>query len=302
MRNRNLETPLFIASYNGHTEVVKTLLEHGAEATLHVLNCHNISPLWAASFNGSSEIVKELLYHGAGKTITTPGLGDETPLHAAATENHAEVLKLLLEVPAVPVNQKTTYGFTPLFIASRNGYHDMVELLLSVDSIEKYSESWLGLNPLFAAVANGHLQVTKLLISKGAHLQPSVSIGRDLLWWAQRSNKLDLIQLLKTQEALAGTAGDSCEPLPGPFASFEPLSLNAKTIDCTPGFSWCYVCTLSVRNDQEFHCVECSDSYMYLCSECFSRGFQLCPRPHTLISYESDESDRSSSADGSVDS
>ncbi|RKK38637.1 hypothetical protein BFJ68_g2565 [Fusarium oxysporum] len=139
MRNRNLETLLFIASYNAHIGVVKTLLKRGAETTLHVLNSHNISPLWAASFNGSSEIVKELLYHGAGKTITTPGLGGETPLHAAATERHAEVLKLLLQVPDISVNQKTTYGFTSLFIASRDGYHDIVELLLSADSTEKNS-------------------------------------------------------------------------------------------------------------------------------------------------------------------
>ncbi|KAH7490537.1 hypothetical protein FOMA001_g3721 [Fusarium oxysporum f. sp. matthiolae] len=283
MRNRNLETPLFIASYNGHTEVVKTLLEHGAETTLHVLNCHNISPLWAASFNGSSEIVKELLYHRAGKTITTPYLGGETPLYAAATKNHAEVLKLLLEVPDVSVNQKTTYGFTPLFIASRNGYHDIVELLLSTDSIDQDSESWLGLSPLFAAVANGHLEVTKLLLSKGVHLQLSVSIGRDLLWWAQRSNKPDLIQLLKTQEAITGTASDSCKPLPGPFANIEPLSRNAKTVDCTPGVSWCYVCTLSVQDERYFQCQECHDSYMFLCSECFSRGFHLCLRSHVLV-------------------
>ncbi|KAJ4106218.1 hypothetical protein NW761_000086 [Fusarium oxysporum] len=276
MRNRNLETPLFVASYNGHTEVVKTLLEHGAETTLHVLNSHNISPLWAASFNGSSEIVKELLYHGAGKTITTAGLGGETPLHAATTENHAEVLKLLLEVPAVPINQKTTYGFTALFIASRNGYHGMVELLLSADSIDLDSESWLGLSPLFTAVANGHLEVAKLLLSKGAHLQP----------W----------------EALIGTASGSCSPLPGPFTNLEPLSRDAETLDCTLGAFWCYVCTLGVRDDQEFHCVECSDSYMFLCPECFSRGFQLCPRLHILVPFQSDESDSQSNEDGSIDS
>lgn len=302
MRNRNLETPLFVASYNGHTEVVKTLLEHGAETTLHVLNSHNISPLWAASFNGSSEIVKELLYHGAGKTITTAGLGGETPLHAATTENHAEVLKLLLEVPAVPVNQKTTYGFTALFIASRNGYHDMVELLLSADSIDIDSESWLGLSPLFTAVANGHLEVAKLLLSKGAHLQPWVSIGGDLLWWARRSNKPDLIQLLKIQEALISTASGSCSPLLGPFTNLEPLSRDAETLDFTPGAFWCYVCTLGVRDDQKFHCVECSDSCMFLCPECFSRGFQLCPRLHVLVPFQSDESDSQSNEDGSIDS
>jgi ankyrin repeat protein len=302
IRNSNLETPLFIASNDGCTEVVKTLLEHGAEPTLHVLNFYNWSPLWAASFNGHSEIVKELLFYGAGKTITTPNVGGETPLHIAAAHNHIEVLKLLLEVPDVSINQKTTYGFTALFIASRNGYRDIVELLLAVDSIDKDSDNWLGLSPLFSAVANGHLEVAKLLLSRGTLVKPWVSIGWDLLWWAERSNVTDLVQLLKAREDLSCTSSGSHHPLPGPFTNLEPLTQYAATVACKPGMFWCYVCTLSVRDDQEFRCIECDYSCMCLCSDCFSRGFQLCPRSHVLIPLKSDQSDSSSSSDGSVDS
>ncbi|KAF5985798.1 ankyrin [Fusarium coicis] len=202
-RNERGETPLFIAAYKGYTEVIKALLEHGAENTLDIFDVCNISPLWASSFVGSSE----------------------TPLHAAAINNGIKALNLLLEVPGISVNQKTTYGFSPLFIASRNGYLSMVESLLSVDSVDKGSKSWLGLSPLFAAVANGHLEVTKLLLSssKEVHVRDRVSIDRDLLWWAQRSNKTELIQLLETHEALAGTASNSFNSLPGPFKSVEPL-------------------------------------------------------------------------------
>ncbi|KAF4503554.1 ankyrin [Fusarium agapanthi] len=234
------ETPLFIAAYEGYADVVNTLLEYGAETTLDIFDVCNTSPLWAASFGGYSEIVKELLSHGAGRTITTSNVLGETCLHAAAKTNGVRVLKFLLEVPGVSVNQKTTYGFTPLFIASRNGYLSMVELLLSIDSVDKDSENWLGLNPLFAAVANGHLRVAKLLLSKGCHVQHKVSIGRDLLWWAQRSNKPDLIQLLKTRKPLGGTVSGPCSPLPGPFTNLEPPSRDAETVECTPGVS-CYV-------------------------------------------------------------
>ncbi|KAI1029545.1 hypothetical protein LB504_010683 [Fusarium proliferatum] len=301
IRNRSLETPLIIASFKGHTEVVRTLLEHGAETTLHVLNCLDMSPLWAASLNGSIEIVKELLSYGAGTTIATPSLGGETPLYTAAACNEAGVLSLLLDVPNVPVNPRTTYGLTPLFVASRNGYHDIAELLLSADSIDKDSTNWLGLSPLFAAVANGHLEVTNLLLSKGAHLQPSVSIGRDLLWWAQRSNRPDLIQLLKTHEDFGFKASGSCKPLPVSFADLQPLSRNAKTVYCRPGLSWYYVCTLSVRDDQWFRCVECGDSLVFLCSECFTRGFKLCPRSHILVPFNLDVLNRRI-AEGPIDS
>ncbi|KAF4953952.1 hypothetical protein FGADI_5601 [Fusarium gaditjirri] len=202
-------TPLFIASYYGHTGVVRILLDYGADASLPALGTFNCSPLWAASIRGSIEIVKELLSHGAGKTLAIPNAEGETPLHAAATHNHVQVLQLLLEVPGVPINQMTTYGFTPLFIASRNGYHDIVQLLLAVDSIDKDRENWMGLNPLFAAVAIGHLEVASLLLSKGSQVNPCVRIGQDLLWWARRSTEKGVVQLLEIQEALNGAGASS---------------------------------------------------------------------------------------------
>ncbi|RKL29226.1 hypothetical protein BFJ72_g12135 [Fusarium proliferatum] len=276
-------TPLFIAASKGHTEVVKILLEHGAESTLDTFDVFDISPLWGASLRGCSEIVRELLSHGAGTTIAASSRRGGAPLHAAAFTNGVEVSKLLLEVPGASVNQKTAHGFSPLFIASRNGYLRMVELLLSVDSVDKDSEDWVGLSPLFAAVANGHLDVTKLLLSKGCHVQNRVSIGGDLLWWAQRSNEPGLIPLLKTQEALSGTTSGSCSTIPSPFINLEPLPRDMETVDCSPGYFWCYICTLSVRDDQTFCCVGCNDSFMFLCSECFDRGFKLCPRAHALV-------------------
>ncbi|KAI1047931.1 hypothetical protein LB505_013226 [Fusarium chuoi] len=302
MQNNELQTPLFTATCNGHVEFVKILLEYGAENTLGTFGAYNTSPLLAASLVGSSEIVQEFLSHGAGKTITASNTYGVTPLHAAANANSVQALKLLLEVRSVSVNQKTTYGFSPLFIAARNGYHSIVSLLLSTESIDKDSESWVGLSPLFAAVANGHLEVTKLLLSKGCHAQHWVSIGQDLLWWAQRSNEPELVQILKTQEALGGTDSGSCNPRPGPFTNLEPLSCDAETVDCRLGDYWCCVCTLSVRDDQDFHCVECDDSHIFLCSECFIRGFNQCPRAHGLVPIGHDESESSNTTDGSVDS
>ncbi|KAF5642273.1 ankyrin [Fusarium tjaetaba] len=164
IQNKSLKTPLLIA----------------AESTINILEFDNNSPLFVASAGGFSEIVMELLSHGAGSNIAAPNIDGETALHAAAFWDHVEVLKLLLEVPGVSVNQKTPCGFSPLFIASRNGNLSMVELLLSVDLVDKDTESWLGLSPLFAAVANGHLEVTRLLLSKGCHIQNQVSIGGDL--------------------------------------------------------------------------------------------------------------------------
>ncbi|KAF9783627.1 hypothetical protein IL306_008754 [Fusarium sp. DS 682] len=293
-------TPLFTASFNGHSEVVKTLLDHGAETTVSIFDNLNNSPLWAASFRGSTEVVEALLSHGAGMTIATPNSAGETPLYAAATCDHVEIVKLLLEVPDVPVNEKTVYGITPLFVAARNGNLKTVEVLLNGDTVDIDCENWLGLTPMFAAVANGHLEVTELLISKGATMRRWVSIGQDLLWWARRSNNQDLVQLLETQEALTEvTTSEIQHPPPGPYTTCEPLPHNAGTIVFEPGIFWCYVCTLSVEHQRNFDCNECDSCYMFLCSECYDRGFHLSPRSHRLVSGWFDESDSSGDTDGS---
>ena len=52
-------TPLFLASMNGHTEVVKELLKSKADPLI-CRSLDNASPVWIASSNGYLEVVKEL--------------------------------------------------------------------------------------------------------------------------------------------------------------------------------------------------------------------------------------------------
>ena len=52
-------TPLFLASMNGHTEIVKELLKSKADPLI-CRSFDNASPVWIASSNGHLEVVKEL--------------------------------------------------------------------------------------------------------------------------------------------------------------------------------------------------------------------------------------------------
>ena len=63
LRNEKGDSLLMIAAYNGHPDVVKLLLEHGADAEL--ANDRGQTPLAAAAFKGDIEVINILLDSGA---------------------------------------------------------------------------------------------------------------------------------------------------------------------------------------------------------------------------------------------
>jgi ankyrin repeat protein len=66
-------TPLMEASSQGHLEVVRVLLGHpSAKATInHHRDDYGRTALWWACFNGRGEVVRELLENGADPTIAS---------------------------------------------------------------------------------------------------------------------------------------------------------------------------------------------------------------------------------------
>lgn len=60
---KDAATPLFIASQNGHDNIVKMLLQSGAD--VNITRTDGASPLWIASQMGFDHIVKTLCRKGA---------------------------------------------------------------------------------------------------------------------------------------------------------------------------------------------------------------------------------------------
>lgn len=109
--------PLITASMEGHDDVVKFLLDHGANTEVRVED----TPLLLAVIKGHENITKMLLDHGANPNTR----GEGTPLLNAISRGDIEIVKLLLDHGANP--NLGIGDSTPLVEAQHD--QEMVDLL-----------------------------------------------------------------------------------------------------------------------------------------------------------------------------
>jgi ankyrin repeat protein len=134
LKTRFKQTPLFIACQYGHHSIVALLLDRGASIDLCIDNSRSRSnPLHETCSNGHENIVRLLLEHGADPNARSPSWlstgGGNTPLHVACENDREECVEELLRFGA-DVDRKNEEGETPLDVAKELGNNEIVELLL----------------------------------------------------------------------------------------------------------------------------------------------------------------------------
>lgn len=145
----------------GKLEGVNTLLENGAEINKKILGR---TPLYSAAGKGHTNVIKSLLEHGAA--VDVPCYHQETALHQAAYKNHFEALDILLDAGANP-NLCDEYGHTPLMRASSNGNVPSVTRLIQYGA-KINAQTKNGWSALHYALLNNRVDVALLLINAGA--------------------------------------------------------------------------------------------------------------------------------------
>ena len=119
-------TPLGLAAFFGHREVVDLLLRHGADVNAVSQNATGYTALTGAVAGGHAEIVALLLGARANPNHRYgPGY---TPLLEAAGSGKSEIARHLLEGGADP-NARTDDGQTPLAVAEAKGHSAVAALL-----------------------------------------------------------------------------------------------------------------------------------------------------------------------------
>lgn len=124
--------PLGLASFFGHAEAVKFLLESGADPNLPAANSTRVTALHSACAvsNEISALESARLLLDAGADPNARQQGGFTPLHAAAQNGYLDVSRLLLAHGAepAPLNDQ---GRTPKDYAAQHGHQEIVALLAS---------------------------------------------------------------------------------------------------------------------------------------------------------------------------
>ncbi len=159
-------TALMLASKHGHYGIVKLLLEVGAE--LNSLQCVGTTALIQATLGGHCHVVRMLLEKGAEVNIATVPEG-KTALTIACWLGHTNIVEMLLKFKAA-VNLTEMSGLSSLIIASDRGHGNVVKLLLEKGAEVNLARLDRGVTALRQASQNGHYDVVKVLLNWGAEV------------------------------------------------------------------------------------------------------------------------------------
>lgn len=226
------DRPLHFASREGHAQVVRLLLAHGAD--VNAANDRGVTPMHRATQVGGP--VFEVLL-GAGADVRTADERGRTPLHWAATYPRLDVIAQLIDAGAdvyardhdqrtpmhyaaqwgqwpvidllaeagADIEAPATFGVTPLFVAARHGEAEAVARLLGLGAAGDAADE-TGRTPLHVAAAHMHSAVGETLIAGGASVNAADAFGSTPLHEAARRNNTYLIDVLVEAGADADAA------------------------------------------------------------------------------------------------
>lgn len=177
------QSPLFDAIYKNNFEIIKLLLDYGADPNLK--DKKGNTPIDIAIENESNEIIKLLLDHGANKDMKN--LEGVTPLGKAIINDDVEAARLLLQSGA---NPNEMMNMAPNLI-------DLAKLRNDLDIIDEIREmpELIG-SAVYSAVVRDNYEMVLLLLTFGANPNLGTENGSTPLGAAISKGLIKIVKLL----------------------------------------------------------------------------------------------------------
>eukprot|EP00730_Choanoeca_flexa_P001255 TRINITY_DN10553_c0_g1_i3.p1 TRINITY_DN10553_c0_g1~~TRINITY_DN10553_c0_g1_i3.p1 ORF type:complete len:223 (+),score=62.49 TRINITY_DN10553_c0_g1_i3:200-868(+) len=154
------------AAASGQNECVEFILSSIPPEDVNATNRDGDTALHRAAYEGHADIVEELLGAGADVFVVSRGL---LPSHMAARKGHLDVIKVLHEHDAKVLLAKTEDGASVWHHAAASGHEELMQWLLHLlremepeDAEDVWSDvKWN--TPVHDAAAHGNLEIIRLL-------------------------------------------------------------------------------------------------------------------------------------------
>lgn len=168
-------TPLHIAAHNGDDETVRLLLDGGWVSSISPRDQNGATPLWLAAWLGHGDIVDTFLEQDV-KSGLIPIFSGMSPFSAACLRGHFAIMNELVETCEPDLDGVDNFGRTGFYQAAAHGHEHIVRYLLRKNV--NYKLDWSGTTPL-AAAGKINNQVIKEMIARKVAAKAKIKMGGD---------------------------------------------------------------------------------------------------------------------------
>ena len=173
--------PVFHAGLRRHYDVVKYLIDCGADLAAHdgyVIH-------YAGEVPNNKEVVSLLIAYGGLDAHTKPASEIARQFIYAVFLANVERVNAMLRDNSALVEERYARGDMALHHAARNGDLEIVKQLVnSGGDVNGVADQ--GHFPLYCAAGHGHVETTRYLVEEGADLETQLSDGKTVTEWLKQ--------------------------------------------------------------------------------------------------------------------